>query len=202
MKYEIDGIKKGITIKNYKVKSYYSLRKLKLIKKYHFKINFLKGKSANLYTTNIEDVKDVIKVTEDKMLKQLKALLKNEEITKNSALKYLEKKLNIFNVVSLIITATMPTIFILKYNNINNLFLIIPNLLAKFYYTISIGIDYTNEFYSDIQKYNLYLENEKLFNKENCDININNIDNYDLNTIKDVISELQNNCEKKLVKRR
>lgn len=202
MKYEIDGVKSGTIIKNYKLKSYYSIKKLKLIKKYHFKINFLKGKPGNLYTTNIEDINDTIKVTEEKMLKQLKQLLKDEVTTKNSATKYLEKKLKSFNVLSSAVTITIPAVFMIKYNNFFNLFLIFPNLLAKLYYTISLGIDYVEEFYKDVQKYQLYLENKTLFDEKTNFIDINTIDNYDLEVIKKILSSIKNNQEKKLVKRR
>lgn len=200
MKYEIDGLKKGTIIKNYKLKSYYEIKKLKLVKKYHLKINYLKGKSGNLYTTNIEDINDTIKNLEVKMLNQLKKLLEDEEIQKNSSIKYLEKELIKFDIFSSIVTVTMPAFFMIKYNNFFNILLLFPNLLAKLYYKISIGMDYTEIFYRDIEKYHLYLENQKLFEEKIKFININNIDNYDLKIIEESISDCKN--EKTLAKRR
>lgn len=202
MKYEIDGIDSKVIIKNYKIKRYYKFKNFKFVKQYKFKINFLKGKSGNLYTNNIEDIKDQIKITEEKMLKQLKELLKDESTTNNSALKFLERKLENFNTLSNVVTFTIPTIFMIKYENLLNLLLIIPNLLAKLYYTISLGIDWTEEFYKDVKKYQLYLDNKLLFDKEISSVDINTIDNYELESVQEIVDEIKNKDAKKLVKRR
>lgn len=189
MKYHVYGCKNGTIIKNYKVNSYYVLNKFKLMKKYHLKINYLKGKSGHLYTYNIDDVNEVIDTLKKNMIKQLKALVNNNEIIEESAKIYVNRNNFIFAQVSNVITLLMPILTSLTYKNALNLFFIFPNLIAKIYYAFYLNDEWKLMFYDDIEKYKLFLENQGI-------VNINELDNISLQQLNKKIEE------KTLIKRR
>lgn len=189
MKYQIYGCKDGTIVKNYKVNSYYVVKKFKLKKKYHLKINYIKGKSGNLYTYHMEDVNEVIENLEIKMLKQIKALVSDSKIIEESAKMYADKNSFIFAKISNAVTVLMPIITSIAYKNAANLLFVFPNLAAKIYYTFYLHTEWKLCFYDDIEKYKLYLDNQNI-------VDINELDKINLQGLTDKIEE------KRLIKRR